>query len=257
MKDKRDKRDKVGWMAASTSSEVESPGHRQAYAQQRPSWPHKHGVKRHADNALETEQRLSKRLDLLNLDNGTRLYMPVSGSLDAAPPAAVPPPRPVVSAIDTNAKKKSDKRPRPRPSDDMEVEDTPNRVYINDLAAELSDVESDEENPIFLSDIEKHLLKIPQFILTGPDPKPREDNQLILYNVPSSLTVPEEEDSVRKAIVEARARLREKQALPYGEPDTVSVNGNTAVTGPARPGLVSEAPSMIDDDPDAMDIDDY
>jgi hypothetical protein len=201
---------------------------------------------------LETEQRLSKRLDLLNLDNGTRLYMPVSGSQDAAPPALIPAQRQVTAKPEM----KKEKRARRPPSDDMEVEDTPNRVYINDLAAELSDVESDEENPIFLSDIEKHLLKIPKFILTGPEPKPRADNQLILYNVPSSLTVPEEQDNVRKAIVEARARMREKQALPYGEPESLSLIGNTHVNGQGRPSHGSEAPSMTDD-PDAMDIDEF
>ena len=100
----------------------------------------------------------------------------------------------------------------------MQVEDTPNRIYIHDLAAELSDIESDEENPIFLADIEKHLSKIPKHVLMGPEPKATRDNQLVLYNIPSSISVPQEEDNVRKAIVEARARMREKQASGIGEP---------------------------------------
>jgi len=135
----------------------------------------------------------------------------------------------------------------------MQVEDTPHRVYIHDLAAELSDLESDEENPIFLSDIEKHIAKIPKHVLMGPEPKPTKDNQIILYNVPSSLSVPEERDSVRKAIVEARARVRERQGQVAGELGQGIGLGaekkNIKVVEPElKPGLVVE-------DDDAMDLD--
>lgn len=148
----------------------------------------------------------------------------------------------------THRKREPKSRPRPVDDDDcMQVEDTPHRVYIHDLAAELSDIESDEENPIFLSDIEKHLAKIPKHILVGPEPKATKDNQLVLYNVPTSLTVAPDKDNVRKAIVEARARLREQQANPVVEPERVLAR--------------SEAPmqqrntSVPQDDPDAMEID--
>jgi hypothetical protein len=132
----------------------------------------------------------------------------------------------------------------------MQVEDTPNRVYIHDLAAELSDLESDEENPIFLSDIEKHIAKIPLHVLRGPAPSPTADNALVLYNVPSSLSVPEEKDSVRKAIAEARERVRERQARPAAERDRVNVirsGSNVKETQKFSP--------MEPDDEDAMDID--
>lgn len=122
----------------------------------------------------------------------------------------------------------------------MEIEDTPHRVYIHDLAAELSDIESDEENPIFLSDIEKHLSKIPIHVLMGPEPKATEYNQMVLYNVPSSLTVPEEKDGVRKAIVEARQRIRNKQANPVLEPSSTGAMAT---------------PPPVEDDADAMEID--
>jgi anthranilate phosphoribosyltransferase len=130
----------------------------------------------------------------------------------------------------------------------MLVEDTPHRVYIHDLAAELSDIESDEENPIFLSDIEKHLSKIPRHILLGPPPKPTEQNQMVLYNVPTSLTVPEEQDNVRKAIVEARQRIREKQASAVTEPERI-----TGTHG-MEDGVV-HAMDSHEEDPDAMDLD--
>lgn len=227
-----------------------------------------HGKKRAADSSLESEQRLSKRFDLLNLGryppdapvtstpltaavdaNGTRLYIPVAGTADAVKSrsAAKQDAKPLAPATE----KKRSHRPRPPPPDDcMLVEDTPHRVYIHDLAAELSDIESDEENPVFLSDIEKHLAKIPKHILVGPEPKPTKDNQLVLYNVPSSLSVPQEQDSVRKAIVEARARVREKQANPVLEPERVNLGA--AIAGGAGKVI---PPPLDEADVDVMDID--
>jgi hypothetical protein len=227
-----------------------------------------HGTKRSAETSLENEQRLSKRFDLLNLgmytrihvspttwpaantsavdSNGTRLYIPVPGSTDAALPRsadAVAVPHPLASTLPLKKRERT-QRPR-RSTDSMEVEDTPHRVYIHDLAAELSDIESDEEKPIFLSDIEKHLSKIPQHVLLGPEPKSNEYNQMVLYNVPTSLTVPEEQDNVRKAIVEARQRIRNKQANPVTEPERVSR------ASPVR-SMANIPPA---DDTDAMDID--
>lgn len=169
--------------------------------------------------------------------------MPVPGSSSTL----TPPTDRHASAVPLPAsKQKKRARPRPPPSDDcMLVEDTPNRVYIADLDAELSDIESDEDNPIFLQDIEKHLAKIPKHLLVGPDPKPTKDNQLILYNVPSSLTVPESQDSVRKAIVEARGRIRDRQ--------TNASTKNTAIATPeAAPATQIPPPSPGGDE---MEID--
>jgi hypothetical protein len=140
----------------------------------------------------------------------------------------------------------------------MDVEDTPHRVYISDLSAELSDLESDEETPIFLPDIEKHLARIPPHILQGPEPKPTDKNQLVLYNVPSSLTVPEAQDSVRKAIVEARQRIRDKQVNPVTEPVNVNyASGSSSMTGEAS--MMDVIPQAMTTptagDGDAMDID--
>ncbi|KAF1959156.1 hypothetical protein CC80DRAFT_490127 [Byssothecium circinans] len=205
-----------------------------------------HGKKRAADSSLESEQRLSKRFDLLNIvdNNGTRLYIPVAGSSDAAAkPTAPVKPIPVPATPATRKKREKAPRPAPAADDHMQVEDTPHRVYIHDLSAELSDLESDEETPIYLSDIEKHLAKIPKHVLLGPEPKepePTLDNQVVLYNVPSSLSVPEAQDSVRKAIVETRARLREKQANWLVEPERASATPEIPATSA---------------DPDAMDID--
>lgn len=203
-----------------------------------------HGKKRAADAAPDGEQRLSKRFDLLNLDNtnkAARLYIPVAGSSSsssAAPTSTLAPDAP---------RAKRTRAPRPPTSDDvMQVEDTPHRVYIHDLAAELSDTDSDSENPIFLSDIEKHLSKIPRHVLLGPPPKPIENNQMVLYNVPASLTVPEEHDSVRKAIVEARQRIRDKQVSGLTEPQRPLDSSGAGPICPAQDA---------DEDADAMDLD--
>lgn len=139
----------------------------------------------------------------------------------------------------------------------MQVEDTPDRVYIADLDAELSDIESDEDNPIFLQDIEKHLSKIPRHLLVGPEPKATKNNQLILYNVPSSLTVPEAQDSVRKAILDARARMRERSVdAPAVVPEQAVVPAVPEVAVPdVESAIAPEIPPPSMDDADAMDLD--
>ena len=106
--------------------------------------------------------------------------------------------------------------------------------------------------------------------------------QMVLYNVPSSLTVPEEQDSVRRAILETRARARQRQRARdeerrvggyvgdgekgLGARDWYQgmMNGTTGVNNsvnfgafnnraPNANGLVAEQ-AMQDDDPDAMDL---
>ena len=102
----------------------------------------------------------------------------------------------------------------------MSLDDTKHKVYIYDLDAELaSDNDSDAEaKPIFIPDIEKHLNNLPKVVLIGDDARETAKNmQMVLYNVPSSLTVPQERDSVRKAILESRARVRERQGLDVPE----------------------------------------
>ncbi|XP_014556296.1 hypothetical protein COCVIDRAFT_16224 [Bipolaris victoriae FI3] len=235
-----------------------------SYAQQQNA---PHGKKRPADGSLENEQRLSKRFDLLNLvdHNGTRLYIPVPGSSQGtntthshSSPTNQQHPIPVADALAfASTRPRRDRKP-PRAQDAMDVEDTPHRVYISDLSAELSDIESDEENPIFLSDIEKHLSKIPAHVLRGPDPTPNRDNQMVLYNVPTSLTVPEAQDNVRKAIVETRQRIRDRQVNPITEPPSVFARGTVESTGPTSSMMMdssNDIPPAEEASGDAMDID--
>lgn len=134
----------------------------------------------------------------------------------------------------------------------MHVDDTKDRVYIHDLDEELADIESDEQRLIFLPDIEKQLSKIPNHILRGTLAASEEHQELVLYSVPSSLSVPAEKDSVRKAILESRQRAREKATL-----DAIEV----IERGPDNPeiahGLDADDYLIEEDtenDPDAMDI---
>lgn len=169
------------------------------------------GVKRKPED-IGDHERLTKRFDLLNISpfllprcrrmcrssnhcsdsNRKQHYIPVSGEANATP-------APPVSSPANGAGL-------------MEVEDRPDRIFIHDLDAELAELESDEDKPIFLPDIEKHLNKLPPHLLRSHDPHSQlgqaNDRQLVLYQVPQSVSLPNDADSVRKAIIESRNRAR-------------------------------------------------
>ncbi|KAK4454812.1 hypothetical protein QBC34DRAFT_392686 [Podospora aff. communis PSN243] len=166
--------------------------------------------KRKPEAPPENNERLSKRLSLLNLEqSGTKLYVPVEAQLPHYS-------SPLQSSGTAHGDVASNRRSSAAAvSDDsmMQLDDSKYKVYIRNLDDELSsESEAEEGNLIFLPDIEKHLRnnRIPAAVLAKPDPDML-NKQLVLYSVPSSLTVPEEHDSVRKAIIEARARVRARQ----------------------------------------------
>jgi len=172
--------------------------------------------KRKAEN--QDNDRLSKRLSLLNL--GLYSSSPGSYHLQLRAPAYLSPERNgqklyvPVERPPTPPKPKSSPRQQPAQDDDtMHLDDTKHKVYIYDLDAELSDSESSDDGKlIFLPDIQKHLreTRIPPSVMANSEGELAGQKQLVLYTVPSSLSVPEEKDSVRKAIIEARARARAK-----------------------------------------------
>ncbi|CCU81527.1 hypothetical protein (translation) [Blumeria hordei DH14] len=166
----------------------------------------------------ENNERLSKRLSLLKIGehwlpnnhfislsnilgpNGHKLYPSVEQSnpsnqplvtLNSIEPAALP------AQISSN--------------EVMHIDDTKHKVYIHDLDAELYECESEERNLVLCPAIKKRLLEnsIPKTLLS--DPSSDENNQLVLYSDPSSLTVAKEHDSVRRVIMESRARVRAQQ----------------------------------------------
>lgn len=210
----------------------------------------------------QDNERLSKRLSLLNLgmfggfrgpvdpeayralveQNGSKLYVPVE--------------TPSVTAnthINTNTNTATDAITTATVDDSMQVDDSAHKVYIYNIDDELSsDSESDEGKLVFLPDIEKHLRanRIPPSVMANSDGE-LAGMQLVLYNDPKSLSVPEEQDSVRKAIIESRHRLREHQRLER-EGFTTSDTAGTALDNDLT---VTEAAMSSDHDPDAMDMD--
>ncbi|KAL6919718.1 hypothetical protein ACHAPO_008713 [Fusarium lateritium] len=192
--------------------------------------------KRKADT--QDNERLSKRLSLLNLEQGgNKLYVPVE-----EPTASVPP---IPASLSHAPYVPTD---LPAPDETMQLDDSKHKVYIYNIDDELSsDSETDDPGKlVFLPDIEKHLRanRIPPSVLANSDGE-LAGMQVVLYSDPKSLTVPEDKDSVRKAIIESRQRTREQQRLEReGKADTPAIQCNTVsndMTGT--------------DDPDAMDLD--
>lgn len=107
----------------------------------------------------------------------------------------------------------------------MRLDDNAHKVYIYNLDDELSssDTESTcsaEDNNhrlVFLADIDKHLRhnRIPASVFANQDGEIAgtniNDMQLVLYSDPTSLTVADKQDNVRRAVIEARNRMRQKQ----------------------------------------------
>lgn len=158
----------------------------------------------------------------------------------------------------------------------MEVEDTKDKVYIYDLDKELAESESDDERPIFIPDIERHLLaRIPRHVLIGDDAREAAKHmQMIIYSAPKSLTVAPEKDNVRRAIIESRKRAQERQAFTIpAAPENLPSNTmnasfqggrgatqgtNGSVPGPnGFPGFNAGnlTPETIEEDIDVMDMD--
>lgn len=100
----------------------------------------------------------------------------------------------------------------------MQVDETKHRVYIYNIDEELAEESSDDDGKlVFLPDIERRLRenRIPPQVFANGDGE-LAGMQLVLYNDPKSLSVPENKDGVRKAIIDSRRRLREQQKLENG-----------------------------------------
>lgn len=138
------------------------------------------------------------------------------------------------------------------PDDTMRIDDSKHKVYIYNIDDELSsDSETEDGKLVFLPDIEKHLKqnRIPPHVLAADDGQ-LAGMQLVLYQDPKSLSVPKDEDSVRKAVIEARHRLRDKQRREVRR-DVVDFSKAESPRAPVA--AVGEAAAASDDD--AMDMD--
>jgi hypothetical protein len=225
----------------------------------------KRGVKRVADESNDDHLRFTKRFNLLSLGESVRQchYHESLLILATTDPRAnrnsnyyipVPPapsngaPIPSHGGLATTSQDDDDS---------MNVDDTRHRVYVQNLDAELAEIEANEpdERLIFLPDIEKHFSRIPEHILSNPQDATRQQQELVLYSVPKSLTLDESQDSVRKAILEARQRARDKAAeeARHQEMERQYAKGDGDVVETAH-GYGSGYEQPTDEDPDAMDI---
>jgi len=103
--------------------------------------------------------------------------------------------------------------------------DVDNVIFIKNLNEEVASYDSeddpDSQKLIFLPDIERRLTRVPYLLAEngargdgtgGESGGGKTSTDLVLYSVPSSLSVSEERDSVRRVIIEARNRIRKRQA---------------------------------------------
>lgn len=246
-----------------------------------------HTTKRKRKAETQDNERLSKRLSLLNIgnilnlvttlkpsrtntvqpeQNGSKLYVPVEApsnpivdnsttaqpTIDSANPDDVDDDEDLFNGGSYNYDDDDD--------DIMRLDDTKHKVYIYNIDDELS---SDDDTPdandgrlVFLPDIEAHLKanRIPPHILANSDGQ-LAGMQMVLYSEPKSLTVPEEKDGVRRAVIEARRRLRNEQGQ-QGGPDPNPKTADSISTSPSsspRDSMATENDGR--DSPDAMDMD--
>ncbi|KAF3927317.1 hypothetical protein ABW21_db0201937 [Orbilia brochopaga] len=168
-------------------------------------------------------------------------------------------------------------RPHSPPPAAMDVDETPYRIFVNDLDASSSDEAEDEretaqsDNPvIFLSDVEREMSRIPIAVLKAsstassvqPSALPTarsstgSSTDLILYRPPKELV---DDSSVRQVIQEAKARIRMRNAdAGAGSsigvvPPVVEMSDGMGFTSSPESYVPS---AMPDSDPDAMMLDD-
>lgn len=145
-------------------------------------------------------------------------------------------------------------RSLPRNESPMRLENSKHKVYIHDLDDELA--EEHDERPLkslsLLPEFDRRVTAVPTEALRSRSDSPT-GRELVLYTLPASLSVPEEHDGVRRAIAEARLRLRQQQARDYvtGSPSEQQIGGSFA--GVVSPRLM--VGGILPSDSDAMDID--
>lgn len=107
-------------------------------------------------------------------------------------------------------------------NDAMLLDDTKYTTYIHNLDQELAELDSSGEN-LVISPLAAKMISVPQSILS----RSAQGKELVLYTDPSSLSIPKEQDSVRQAILDSRARARAKaktKATAEAEGSSVSAD---------------------------------
>ncbi|KAK5092195.1 hypothetical protein LTR70_005850 [Exophiala xenobiotica] len=165
-----------------------------------------HGYKRKAsshDDELENQSLISSTFKKLRLRVSYRDVTPSNAPSHSAP-----------TSYSHNAPYSH--YAGPHEDDYMPVDDTPDRIWVHDLDAEIAEIEAEEakeRDRVQLSEAGNQYAKIPDHLLkqNSKVDDPASNMQMILYRDPISISVPEEDDAVRKTIVEARRRMRDNQ----------------------------------------------
>ncbi|KAJ5099127.1 hypothetical protein N7532_006128 [Penicillium argentinense] len=188
-----------------------------------------HGKKRPAEGDPDGAQPLTKRLGRLQLDSHN------DGSGPGARARCGENPFPDYSSSTLG--------------DSMLLDDTKHTTYIHDLDRELADSDV-APGSLVLSPLAARMLSVPDSVLANDSSQGKE---LVLYTEPSSLSVPREQDSVRRAIIESRARSRasksQKLDLSSGNDTSRPPSNNTSSFG----YISNISTNACGDDP--MDID--
>lgn len=85
----------------------------------------------------------------------------------------------------------------------MLLDDTKYTTYIHNLDQELAEPDTSEKGLVF-SPLATKMISVPESLLSTST----KGKELVLYKKPSSPSVPKEQDSVRRAILDSRARAR-------------------------------------------------
>ncbi|KAL3455548.1 hypothetical protein BJX64DRAFT_281999 [Aspergillus heterothallicus] len=106
-----------------------------------------------------------------------------------------------------------EEQPRPNPKlngfeDAMMLDDTKHTVYIHDLERELEETEILPDGLTILPGLSDRL-SMSNMLVANTKPH---CNEVVLYREPESLSVPKENDQVRRALIETRERARRGQS---------------------------------------------
>ncbi|BCS03869.1 uncharacterized protein AKAW2_70747S [Aspergillus luchuensis] len=180
-----------------------------------------HGKKRPAESYPEGDQPLAKRFGRLHINTITSEH----DISDRKLPASVHP-------------------------DTMLLDDTKDTIYIHDLDRELEDIESKDNCLDILPGVAERMSTIPKSLVantTSPC------NELVLYTEPTSLSIPKEEDNVRKALIATRERARRIQHNSHTQGRDCTKSSTASATTSGRGTL--EGPIDVCGEPMEIDVD--
>lgn len=132
----------------------------------------------------------------------------------------------------------------------MLLDDTKDTIYIHDLDRELEDIESKDNCLEILPGVAERMSTIPKSLVantTSPC------NELVLYTEPTSLSIPKEEDNVRKALIATRERARRIQHNSHTQGRDCTKSSTASATTSGRG--TSEGPIDAYGEPMEIDVD--